>query len=185
MDSDDSEMETAADIEQSESSSDEETEPVPTQTQTKNKRNTRNSDRPAERSQTQEEPAVESQQSQQTMELSQASSSSEQAGGDGDPGERVENDPWPHIKMYFEFSASNPAKKSVTYVCVLCKPKKVPITAHVTSLYNLKSHVKRVHSAKFLEFQDQISMGSKRGQHNVAKRDRKGYLSFIFSLTII
>ena len=101
---------------------------------------------------------------------SSAGPPSDQGQGDAVP---ASNNPWPYLHTFFEYSGSNLVKKSVTYQCMLCKPRLVPITAHVSTLYNLKSHVKRAHPNRLLELQDLISQGSRRGQHMSAARERK------------
>ena len=97
---------------------------------------------------------------------------SDQGQGDVVPA-AASNNPWPYLHTFFEYSGSNLVKKSVTYQCMLCKPRQVPITAHVSTLHNLKSHVKRAHPSRLLELQDLICLGSRRGQHNSAARERK------------
>lgn len=58
--------------------------------------------------------------------------------------ERLAN-PWPHLDKFMEFKSADFAKRTVLYKCRLCQPKTTTVSAHISSLANLKSHVKRVH----------------------------------------
>ena len=58
--------------------------------------------------------------------------------------ERFAN-PWPHLDKFMEFKSADFAKRTVLYKCRLCQPKTTTVSAHITSLANLKSHMKRVH----------------------------------------
>ena len=53
--------------------------------------------------------------------------------------------PWPHLDSYMEYKSADFVKRTVLFKCRLCMPKNVTISAHVSSLTNLKSHVKRQH----------------------------------------
>lgn len=87
----------------------------------------------------------------------------------------VLDDPWPHVGAFFKFVKADFGKRTVSYLCLQCRPKKVSISAHISSLFNLKSHVKRAHVAKSQEFDDLVSLGSRRGKH---ERERKKKLCF-------
>ena len=54
--------------------------------------------------------------------------------------------PWPHLSKYFVFKRADEANNAV-FACVMCQPKTVQIKGHMSSLSNLKKHVKRVHFA--------------------------------------
>ena len=54
--------------------------------------------------------------------------------------------PWPHLNKYFVFKRADKANNAV-FTCVMCQPKVVEIKGHISSLSNLKRHVKRVHYA--------------------------------------
>jgi hypothetical protein len=94
----------------------------------------------------------------------------------------VLEDPWPHIGAFYKYEKADFAKRTVTYVCLQCRPKKVSISAHISSLFNLKSHIKRAHSTKSQEFEDVVSLGSRRGRH---ERDRKENIVVNFFLNFL
>ena len=83
----------------------------------------------------------------------------------GAGGGAVLDDPWPHVGAFFKFVKADFGKRTAEYLCLQCRPKKVSISAHLSSLFNLKSHVKRAHSTKSQEFDDLVSQGSRRGKH--------------------
>lgn len=76
------------------------------------------------------------------------------------------DNPWPYLESFLKYlseSAGSSGKAQVQ--CLLCLPKKILISVHLTSLSNMKAHVKRVHSTKFREFEDAVFAGSRRGKH--------------------
>jgi hypothetical protein len=56
--------------------------------------------------------------------------------------------------------------------CVLCQPKETTIKGHTSSLYNLKSHVKRNHPAHAIQFEERIKAGSSRGKYRQSSGSR-------------
>lgn len=78
--------------------------------------------------------------------------------------------PWPHLKEYFVLSPnqeSTGAPKIISFQCVLCRPKDVIIKGQAASLYNLKSHIRRKHSARVFQFEESIKAGSSRGKRKM------------------
>ena len=59
--------------------------------------------------------------------------------------QRILSNPWPHLDIFLQFVSADPVKRTVAFKCLLCKPKTVVVQGHLTSLANLKSHVKRAH----------------------------------------
>ena len=72
------------------------------------------------------------------------------------------NNPWPHIQPYFRFSKSS--DKKIIYLCELC-PGNKPVSAHKSSLTNLKAHMSSKHKDKHDEFLQLVTRKSKRGLH--------------------
>ncbi|XP_034018620.1 uncharacterized protein LOC117503486 [Thalassophryne amazonica] len=73
--------------------------------------------------------------------------------------------PWPHLEDFFVFkSVDKSNNKLMFFRCALCQPKQTTIKAHISSLYNLKSHVRRNHSAQITRFEERIKAGSSRGK---------------------
>ena len=73
--------------------------------------------------------------------------------------------PWPHLKKYFTLKAVNKDKTQLQFACILCKPKETVIKAHASSLFNLKSHIKKKHSTRAKQFEETIKAGSSRDKH--------------------
>ena len=74
--------------------------------------------------------------------------------------------PWPHLEAYYGFESVDKRNANLLiFRCVLCQPKETTIKGHVSSLYNLKSHVKRNHPAHASQFEGKIKGGSSRGKH--------------------
>ena len=94
------------------------------------------------------------------------------AGGGAVQPQPVLDDPWPHVGAFFKFVKADFGKRTAEYLCLQCRPKKVSISAHLSSLFNLKSHVKRAHATKSQEFDDLVSLGSRRGKHE-REREKK------------
>ena len=72
------------------------------------------------------------------------------------------NNPWPHIQPYFRFSKSS--DKKIIYLCELC-PGNKQVSAHKSSLTNLKAHMSSKHKDKHDEFLQLVTRKSKRGLH--------------------
>lgn len=76
--------------------------------------------------------------------------------------------PWPFLEeTYAKFVNSDKGK--ITFNCLLCRPRKVLISVHFSSLQNLKSHVKRLHANRFRDLEDVISLNSRRGKNSIRK----------------
>ncbi|XP_042235836.1 uncharacterized protein LOC121875363 isoform X1 [Homarus americanus] len=74
--------------------------------------------------------------------------------------------PWPHLDDYFVLKSRDKRNANILYFqCVICQPKETTIKGQATSLYNLKSHVKRKHPAHAIQFEERIKAGSSRGKH--------------------
>ncbi|XP_018010078.1 uncharacterized protein LOC108667549 isoform X1 [Hyalella azteca] len=74
--------------------------------------------------------------------------------------------PWPHLEDFFVFKSVDERNANLMFFqCVLCQPKETTIKGHASSLYNLKSHVKRNHPAHAIQFEERIKAGSSRGKH--------------------
>ena len=74
--------------------------------------------------------------------------------------------PWPHLEDYYGFESVDKRNANLLFFrCVLCQPKETTIKGHVSSLYNLKSHVKRNHPVHASQFEEKIKAGSSRGKH--------------------
>lgn len=71
--------------------------------------------------------------------------------------------PWPHLSDYFVFQ-SRLGEHKLIYECKLCLPKVCTIKAHVSSLNNLKQHMKRTHASKYVQFEEKVKVGSTRGR---------------------
>ncbi|XP_042229523.1 uncharacterized protein LOC121871369 [Homarus americanus] len=74
--------------------------------------------------------------------------------------------PWPHLNDYFVLKSRDKRNANILYFqCFMCQPKETTIKGQATSLYNLKSHVKRKHPAHAIQFEERIKAGSSRGKH--------------------
>jgi hypothetical protein len=67
-------------------------------------------------------------------------------------------DPWPYVSDYFSFIGLR-SNKEPCYECCLCRHKRVKVNAHLSTLYNLKSHVKRRHPGWSEAFREAIQEG--------------------------
>ena len=79
----------------------------------------------------------------------------------GSEQEQIQN-PWPHLNDYVAFKSRLGEK--LIYECKLCLPKLSTIKAHVSSLNNLKQHMKRTHASKYVQFAEKVKAGSTRGK---------------------
>ena len=52
--------------------------------------------------------------------------------------------PWPYLHPYFQFLRSK--GKNLEFMCLLCRPKSKMLSANQKSLYNLKQHVRKIHT---------------------------------------
>lgn len=62
---------------------------------------------------------------------------------------------WPHLTEYVEL---------ILFACKRCLPKVTKIKVHVSSLNNLKQHVRRVHESQYVQFEEIVKAGSNRGK---------------------
>jgi hypothetical protein len=67
-------------------------------------------------------------------------------------------DPWPYVSDYFSFIGLR-SNNEPCYQCCLCRHKRVKVNAHLSTLYNLKSHVKRRHPGWSEAFREAIQEG--------------------------
>jgi hypothetical protein len=67
-------------------------------------------------------------------------------------------DPWPYVSDYFSFIGLR-SNNEPCYECCLCRHKRVKVNAHLSTLYNLKSHVKRRHPGWSEAFREAIQEG--------------------------
>ncbi len=67
-------------------------------------------------------------------------------------------DPWPYVSDYFSFIGLR-SNNEPCYECCLCRHKRVKVNAHRSTLYNLKSHVKRRHPGWSEAFREAIQEG--------------------------
>lgn len=103
--------------------------------------------------------------------------------------EQSEN-PWPHLKEYFDFRDRK--DNTLSFHCVLCKPKERVLKAHTTTLQNLRIHIQRCHSQRLQKFLELTKLGSGRGKHrnemlmffHYFTPVISGYSNFIFILQI-
>nr|XP_053635113.1 uncharacterized protein LOC128690465 [Cherax quadricarinatus] len=73
--------------------------------------------------------------------------------------------PWPHLDDYFVLKSRDTKNANILYfLCVMCQPRET-IKGQASSLYNLKSYVKRKHPAHAIKFEEKIKAGSSRGKH--------------------
>ena len=75
--------------------------------------------------------------------------------------EQAQN-PWPYLNDYFLLKSGVGDK--LIFQCKVCLPKTVLIKGHMTSLNNLKQHIKRTHPVKFMQFEEKVKAGSVRGK---------------------
>jgi hypothetical protein len=90
---------------------------------------------------------------------------------DNNATENIENpsiiNPWPFISDFFTIISVDPKNKNLLkYQCLQCTHKKVLISAHSSSFYNLKTHLKRSHFSTLLSFENLTKANSKRGRGN-------------------
>jgi len=71
------------------------------------------------------------------------------------------DNPWPYIKEFIEFSKRD--GKKLVCMCKLC-PGKPELSAHTSSMNNLKVHVHKKHKARCQEFEELLKRKSRRGQ---------------------
>lgn len=73
-----------------------------------------------------------------------------------------DENPWPHLTEYVEFVSRS--GQQILFACKRCLPKDTKIKVHITSLNNLKQHVKRVHESQYVQFEEIVKAGSNRGK---------------------
>ncbi|KAB0795331.1 hypothetical protein PPYR_12170 [Photinus pyralis] len=98
------------------------------------------------------------------------------SGGTSD-GDEPQQNPWPHLSGFVAYKAR--LRDTLVYECKLCLPKTSTIKAHVSSLNNLKQHVKRMHPVKYIQFEEIVKAGSTRGK--IKKRPNSSNTSTIDS----
>lgn len=74
----------------------------------------------------------------------------------------ADENPWPHLTEYVEFVSRS--GQQILFACRRCLPKDTKIKVHVSSLNNLKQHVRRVHESQYLQFEEIVKAGSNRGK---------------------
>ncbi|CAG9793862.1 unnamed protein product [Diatraea saccharalis] len=73
-----------------------------------------------------------------------------------------DENPWPHLTEYVEFVSRS--GQQILFACKRCLPKDTKIKVHVSSLNNLKQHVRRVHESQYVQFEEIVKAGSNRGK---------------------
>lgn len=73
-----------------------------------------------------------------------------------------DENPWPHLTEYVEFVSRS--GQQILFACKRCLPKDTKIKVHVSSLNNLKQHVRRVHESQYVQFEQIVKAGSNRGK---------------------
>lgn len=73
-----------------------------------------------------------------------------------------DENPWPHLTEYVEFVSRS--GQQILFACKRCLPKDTKIKVHVSSLNNLKQHVRRVHESQYVQFDEIVKAGSNRGK---------------------
>ena len=86
--------------------------------------------------------------------------------------------PWPYVQTFFKFLSRQ--ESQVSFHCVTCKPKVTVIKAHVTTLQNLRSHMKTRHFAQFPQFEELSRMGKKAAQNLKKHREKIQLWLFLF-----
>ena len=79
-----------------------------------------------------------------------------------EPRQEQAQNPWPHLDEFFLLKSGEGDK--LVFQCLVCLPKTVLIKGHMTSLNNLKQHIKRTHPVKFKQFEEKVKVGSSRGK---------------------
>jgi hypothetical protein len=67
-----------------------------------------------------------------------------EANSSGSPTTGESDHQWSFLTAKF-YKLQNPGESSLNFVCVMCQPKKNTVKASVNSMWNLKSHTKRIH----------------------------------------
>nr|XP_023018272.1 uncharacterized protein LOC111507216 [Leptinotarsa decemlineata] len=73
-----------------------------------------------------------------------------------------DENPWPHLTEYVEFVSRS--GQQIIFACKRCLPKDTKIKVHVSSLNNLKQHVRRVHESQYVQFEETVKAASNRGK---------------------
>ena len=73
-----------------------------------------------------------------------------------------DENPWPHLTEYVKFVCRS--GQQILFACKRCLPKDTKIKVHVSSLNNLKQHVRRVHESQYVQFEEIVKAGSNRGK---------------------
>lgn len=66
-----------------------------------------------------------------------------------------DENPWPHLTEYVEFVSRS--GQQILFACKRC-------SMHVSSLNNLKQHVRSVHESQYVQFDEIVKAGSNRGK---------------------
>ncbi|XP_022816612.1 uncharacterized protein LOC111349645 [Spodoptera litura] len=74
----------------------------------------------------------------------------------------ADENPWPHLTEYVKFVSRS--GQQILFACKRCLPKDTKIKVHLSSLNNLKQHVKRVHESQYVQFEEIVKAGSNRGK---------------------
>ncbi|KAL7640880.1 UNVERIFIED_CONTAM: hypothetical protein RMT77_008017 [Armadillidium vulgare] len=84
--------------------------------------------------------------------------------------------PWPHLEKFFAFKYCR--ENNAVFSCMLCLPKEIIIKGHRSSLSNLKAHIRRKHNSQYIQFDNRVKAGSRRGHHTNLVNNRANSDSF-------
>jgi hypothetical protein len=82
------------------------------------------------------------------------------------------SDPWPYLKAFFVFVERK--EESVIHRCVLCVPKINNIRAHISTLSNLRVHMKKKHPEKLTDFEAAVVGGRQKRPSGETWRSGEG-----------
>ena len=112
-------------------------------------------------------------------------------GTDSNENGPADENPWPYLHTHFKFLRSK--GKNLEFLCLLCRPNSKMLSANKKSLYNLKQHVKKIHSKTLYDnFMKDVELGVKGNRQKrtrisekegLAKKSRQSTLesSFVHS----
>ena len=87
--------------------------------------------------------------------------------------ETLDQTRWPYLHQYFKFLRNK--GKNLEFLCLLCQPNTKQLSANQKSLYNLKQHVKKIHSkSQYDRLIKDIELGikdSRRKRSNVLENE--------------
>ena len=76
--------------------------------------------------------------------------------------------PWPYLNRFFECIGLKDQKNNLEYQCLLCKPLRKKLSCCMTSMNNLKKHVKSSHPTLVKKLQNAID--DQKRKHIAGKR---------------